>query len=322
MHGIDKIKQISAVLLAMLLLSVLSVPAFADEGRPIGNFAEGNTYSTSSAESTDTSGGGEQLIYLSGGVSYGAESGLMYRDVGNSRFGINVPDGAVVTEPVSVSLAPSLTGVLYKNGVEISDADLSHITDSGKYILAVTANDSTQSVRLGFTILSSPSGQVKEYEMPDDFYVVSATLNGEEASYSQTYVDMSSDGDYVINYRSPEAKKDMQLVVTVDHTPPTATLTGITDGKANGPVTVTDVEEGVQIHLTRNGEQTTYTGTISKTGAYVLTLRDSAGNQTAYDFVVVTYANTSVKALLATGGVLVLALLGYIIYYGKYIRVS
>lgn len=321
MHtSLDRKHKFAALLLSAVFLFVLCVPAFADQGEAIGNFEQG-TGESSRVENSGTEDG-EQLITLSGGVSYSPDTGLFYRDVENSRFGINVPDGAIVTGTVAAELAPSLTGVLYKNGNEIEGADLSYITAPGKYVLAVTANDSTQTARVSFTILTSPTGNVKEYKMPPDFFVVSATLDGEPASYSQTYVDMSGEGLYEISYRSPEADRDMMLSVTVDHTPPTVTLTGLTDGKANGPVTVSDVEEGAKVYLIRNGKQSVYTGTITETGSYSLTVKDEAGNETTYDFVVVTYANSSFKVLIATLAVLIIALVGYIIYYRKYIRVS
>lgn len=321
MHRKHDLKLFTAVLLAAVLLFAFAVPAFANQGEAIGNFEEG-TGESSKIEKDDTTVQEEKLVALSGDVSYSPTSDLFYRDVENSRFGISVPDGAIVTGSVRAELAPSLTGVLYKNGTEITDADLNSITDPGKYVLAVTANDQSQTVRVSFTIVSSPTGSIKEYKMPDDFYVVSAKLNGEEASYSQTYVDMSGEGEYEINYRSPEANKDMQLVVTVDHTPPAVTLEGVTDGKANGPVTVNGIEENDRVYLERNNKQVSYNGTIDQTGSYVLTVVDEAGNETVFDFVVITYVNGNFKVLIATGVLLILALAGYIIYYRKYIRVS
>jgi len=173
-----------------------------------------------------------------------------------------------------------------------------------------------------FTIVASPTGSIKEYNLPADFFVVSATLNGETASYSRSYVDMTGDGDYEICYRSPAADKELYLAVTVDHTPPMVTLTGITDGKANEPVTVADLEDGAEIFLDRNGKEIPFNGVIDETGSYVLTVKDEAGNETNYDFVVITYEKTDMKYLIILGVVLLAALAGYFVYYKKNIRVN
>ena len=321
MRKINRRKNIISVFLLLLLLFCLAVPAFAEQGEAIGNFS-GGTGESSRIEGETEGEDGEKLISLSNGVKYGTETGLFYQTVENSTFGVSVPSGAIVTGTVSASLPAALTGVLYKNGTEVENADLSKISAAGKYILAVTANDATQTIRVNFTIVSSPTGSIKEYKMPDDFYVVSATCDGEPVSHSQTYVDMSAEGEYVISYRSPEADKDFELRVTVDHTAPEAVLTGITDGKANGPVTVSIDEEDVKTYLVKNGKQVTFTGTIEDTGSYTLTLQDEAGNESVYDFIIISYMNSNSKVLVGALIVLLLALAGYIIYYRKYIRVS
>jgi len=322
MQGRLNFKTKASLLFTLLSLLSLSIPAHAEAGEPIGNFpADTVVSSTKESEAEDTDGG-ESFITLSDGYRYGEESHMFYRTVEKSDFCINIPDGAILTGTVSAQLSPSLIAVLYKNGNEVQDADISCITAPGKYVLAVTENDVSKTVRASFTIVNSPTGMVSEYKMPADFYVASATMNGESASYSRSYVDLSVDGDYKIEYCSPVIGKTMELSVTIDHTAPTAVLEGITDGKANGPVTVSGVEEGTSVYLFRNGKQVGFTGTISETGAYSLTLRDAAGNETAYDFVVVTYANTSLKVLIATAAVLVLALGAYLLYYRRYYRVS
>ncbi len=312
-------------LIAFVSMFALSLPVFAQQGEAIGNFVGKNTQQNEEQSTVEQSGEqiGSQLITLSGGdVTYDPDADLFYRVAGGSSFGVSVPDGAIVTGTVKTEIPPALTAILYKNGTELSGTDLTAISGPGKYVLAVTANDDMQTVRVGFTIVTSPTCSVKEYRMPADFYVVSATLDGDEATYSQTNVDMSRDGTYVINYRSPEAEKEMILCVKIDHTAPTVTLNGVVDGKANQPVTVSDVEEGAKIYLTRNGVQIDYTGTVADTGGYILTVQDEAGNETIYDFVVVTYANSSMKVLLVVVAVLFTAVVGYLIYYRKYIRVS
>jgi|GEM_PF-1861894 len=321
MHRKNVRKKIASVLLILLAFSAHALAAFADDGTAMGNFSELEEARTQTQSEDSAAAEGTREITLSGGTSYSPETQLFYYAVESCRFGISVPDGAIVTEAVRISPDSSLTTELYKNGIKLENVDLSSVSGAGKYILSVSENGALQEKRVSFTILGSPTNAVKEYILPADFYLMSATLNGSDASASQTYVDMADDGDYVISYRSPMADVDMQLAVTIDHTAPTATLSGIVDGKANGPVTVSDVEEGAEIFLLRNGKQYSYTDEIAETGSYTLTVKDAAGNETAYDFVVVTYANSSLKALILTGVVLVLALIAYIIFCRKYNRV-
>jgi len=122
-----KTKSLTILLLLSLLLSALALPAAAAEGEAIGNFPQ-SSYSQSESETAAESGTeSEKLISLSDGVSYSSEKKLFYYPVGSSRFGMSVPDGAIITEPVSIVTDAGLTATLYRNGTAQEKSSFSNI---------------------------------------------------------------------------------------------------------------------------------------------------------------------------------------------------
>ena len=311
----NKTTKFIALAAAALLLG--SAPAYAVTGEAIGNFDSDVQASVSDTE-TETAG---TDITLSDGTVYDTVKGVYRWTVESSAFTLNLPDGVITTGSVCATLAPTLTGVLYKNGEEVTGADLSNISSPGKYVLAVTENDDSKTKRVSFTIVSSLTGDIKEYELPADFYAVSATVDGADAVFSQTYVDMSEEGSYEIVYRAPKIDVQYTLRITLDHTAPELTFSGLTDGKANGPVTISHEEEGINIYIQRNNSKITYSDTLTDTGVYLVTAKDAAGNENTYEFVIVAYMNTNTWLLVGASGILVLALIAYLIYSRKFMRV-
>ena len=62
--------------------------------------------------------------------------------VGTLSFTSNIPNGAVLSknQTVSVTLPSGLTGILYRNGDVVTDAELTNINQTGNYLLEVSSH--------------------------------------------------------------------------------------------------------------------------------------------------------------------------------------
>jgi len=126
-----------------------------------------------------------------------------------------------------------------------------------------------------------------------------------------------------MTYRCNLTGIDYGLEVEIDHTPPSFTLDGVTDGSARGPVTVKDYSKDDSFRVLLNGENYKFPadGVLSLPGTYELTASDDAGNTVTEKFEIKFYLNY--QGLLF--GLLFLAVaaaaIGYMIWSRKKLRV-
>jgi len=250
--------------------------------------------------------------------------------LGSRSFLTSVPSGAVLSRnqitKVSISLPVGLTGTLYRNGDVVADADLTHITDPGSYLLEVRSSASTDSVAFPFTILGQMANSLMEISLPDGFSFEYARLNGEELTLEfDNYLELLEDGDYELCWSCPEIEQSYTVAFTRDATPPTLALPEVKDGQARSAVTLEDLEDGASILVESGGETRTITSrdaVIRNPGEYVLTVRDPAGNSTRYEFVIHVYFNLSAAAAIILMLAGVFALAGYSWHIRKHPRVG
>lgn len=224
----------------------------------------------------------------------------------NGRVYTNVVDGMITQESVSIHADDAVGCTLYLDGERQDEPDLSAITQPGSYVLQ-TANSTSSEPLFSFTILSETAGaSLSGYRVPAGFAVDSVSVDGVDKSAEGGYIDLSGEGVYAIEYECPAANKFYSLNIYIDHTPPTLALENVEDGKAHGPVDVSDLEEGVAMQVYRNGEEVTvYNNEIDRSGDYTIELMDAAGNRTTYTFTIMVYLNISAWAV-----VLLLVLIG------------
>lgn len=239
----------------------------------------------------------EDYVYISSGEYYDTQARTfvyVISQLQNREVYSNVPNGAVTTETVSVIVDDALTVELYRDGVLVSDADLTSITEPGGYTVSIIgSNTSYQPV--SFQIVSSVTGLLDEYTMPKGFSVNGVTLNGEKQNYSARSVELKDEGDYVIDYSCTLTGEEYRLMVTIDHTPPTLTLSNVNEnGIAKGPVDISDVEEGAVIYVLHDGKEVSAVGNkLNETGDYHIILTDAAGNTSEYVFRIGVYFNAA-----------------------------
>lgn len=244
------------------------------------------------------------------GALYDSETRCYIYSVNGLEVSMNVPSGIITTSAVAVVLPKTLKAVLYRNGVVCEKPDYSNINTVGKYVLVF---DTDKAQTLEFTIVGDVTGIISGYTMPDGFYVTSASFNGETINAIYNYIDMTKEGAYDIRYRSADNDVSYSLAVTIDHTPPELKLEAVKDGYAEGPVDISDLEDGCAISIIHNDKAINYQQTLSKSGKYEINLEDKAGNTNSYKFRIRVYFNFNsvvffiiVIAVIAALGVYIL----------------
>lgn len=265
--------------------------------------------------------GAGDLVELRNGV-YDRSDGLFHYTVKASGAEIrtNVVDGMVTAEPVRIEIPTGVNCQLYYEGRLIADPDYTNLTVPGRYLLDVSGSGQIYQA-LKFTIVNSVTGILDEYRMPADFEVREVWRNGQQIPGSVSSVDLTQEGNYEITYCCIPALEDYHLNITVDHTPPTLALEAVVDDLAKGPVDLSDLEEGASLYVEHNGKVIHPARQLSESGAYVVTVTDSAGNSTTYKFRIQFYFNISSLAFFAMVVIAVTAVSIYLVIYQKRMRI-
>lgn len=228
---------------------------------------------------------------VSSGVVYVASSRLYRYDTRQGSVYSSVVSGMVVQDSVSIEPEETLNWTLFRDGETVEEPNLSAITAEGTYVFQVAQNDGTMTQLLTFSIIGSISNALMGYEMPSGFLITDATLDGVPAPYERSYISMTEEGQYEIQYQCPAAGQVYTLSVLIDHTPPELTLVGVEDGVARGPVLLEGQQEGDTVQVYRDGSAEWYAAgeELTKSGSYIVQVTDEAGNSTQYAFVLQVY---------------------------------
>ena len=241
----------------------------------------------------------ENRVRLSGNMYYD----WLYRDfvypVSDtlSEVHADAADGMVLTTPVSLRITGEAALSVYKDGIEYT-GNTERISETGAYtVFAVQGGQSRR--MLGFTLVGSSTNALHTFVVPDGFYIREATRD-ESYIYADRYsVSMETEGAYAIEYECSATDIIYKLETRIDRTPTLLEFSGKIDnqGRVRSALRFSGLEEGGTAILTRFGENVPVTvdqdgsGTIPDPGTYRLTVRDAAGNETEYDFVILQYFN-------------------------------
>ena len=266
-----------------------------------------------------------QMIGLPGGGSYDRTSHFfVYQDsAGGGNVQVTVADGMITTQTVSVVPQEGTEVYLYRDGTAVTDQELTSISLPGVYSILGAGGDDSRQI-MSFTIVPEITGDIDSYTLPTGFYVTSMTHNGEvvEGSSVNT-IDLKENGDYDIEYRCQTTGVDYSLVLTMDHDAPELILDGVENGRANGPVTISGLNEGETLTILRDGNEVNLPmdSVLRDSGTYELTATDEAGNVTRAGCVIGMYLNNQaiVFFLLFIG--IIAAAIGFMVYSKKKLRI-
>ena len=310
-------KHWSRWLVVLALAAALCVPAFAEEdpfySGPLDNWTgEPVTDGVSSAPEE------ERLVYITDAMYYDRDRReFVYpTSAGMGQIFSNVADGMVVTDPVTVSADAGLTLSVYRDGEALENMALSGFYEPGEYVVYAKVGDRTEKL-LRFQIVGASAQLPHGYSLPDGFFILDATRNGEETYYDSSYINMEDEGAYRVEYVCPDTGLHYVLETTVDRTPPEIVLEGKRDdqGRFHSAVDVA-VEEGCAVAMTYNEspDQFPRDGHLTESGNYIIQATDAAGNTAARQFLIMVYFDFNSLlffALLCLSGA---AVLGYVLF--------
>ena len=287
-------RKLARPALCALLLLVLCVPVRAADTDYTGPL-DPETGQPAGEENRDSSG-------------RSALSGTMYYDwylhdfaypIGDTLGEVhsNAADGMVLTTPVSISVSGDSPVTVYRDGSEYT-GNLGRIDGVGAYTVSANLGGQTRRL-LSFTLVGSSTNTIHNLLMPDGFYITEATRDGEPVFADRYSVSMEEEGDYVVQYECSATDIVYKLETRIDRTPPALSFAGRIDsqGRVRSALSFTGLQPGDGVYLTRSGEPGDYTmnddgsATIYDPGNYVMIVRDSAGNEVEYDFIILQYYN-------------------------------
>lgn len=283
------LKALAGILASLLLCAVCAAAADMDYTGPVDPF-------TGDPAASSASGGTTDETEISSGVYYSTSAREFTIYCGGESGGAvtsNIVGDMVTTGAVHFAGDPLNDAALYLDGEELTDVDYTNISAPGKYILKFGNDDNASSFNIPFTIVSELTGALSGYTMPTGFSIEDATLDGETASFTDSYISMETEGEYSISYLCNATKQGYSLQVTVDHTPPVLALSNVQDGKASGPVSLEDAEDGATLEITLDGKTISPSRVLKSRGQYTVKITDAAGNSTDYQFLILTYFNSN-----------------------------
>ena len=273
-------------------------------------------------ESESSEAAEETIIWLTDNGYYDKNQKLYGFTTSEGDVYATVPDGMVTDDNVTVYIPDGMESVIYWDGLSAEFIG-GTLSSPGGYTVEVTV-EGEQIQLFSFFITGTYTNSVLNYTVPSGFRILSATRDGEVIDFTRYYVDMSLEGKYMISYDCPTADLAYSLNVTVDTTPPTLTLIGVDeDGKARGPVTLTDKGENDTLYITRDGEALSMilTYTFTQSGRYEVTVTDPAGNYTVYPFTIMIYLDRNGWIFGAILVAVIASVVAYIIYSRKHLKV-
>ena len=247
---------------------------------------------------------------------------------GDAEVHSNVVDGMIVSEPVSISADEGVELSISRNGVELENVNFNDIQTPGDYQVFARNSETASFVTLfTFTIVGARSIMPGGYVMPEDFYILDATLEGEETLYERNYIGMGEEGLYEVEYICADTARHYKLTTIVDRTPPEITLSGTMDeeGRYHSAVQINGLQNGDTIIVTRDGEPATISPNdwrLPEAGMYYVQVFDAAGNSTVLQFTILAYFDFNSLLFFALVCVSVVGVVVYIYLKRKKLKIA
>ena len=290
------IRKLISLLFCAMLLSALCAPALAvdmDYSGPV------DPETGEPAGSSQGQSGSSDRSLLSGSMYYDWIRRDFAYPVGDSLSEVHstAADGMVLTTPVTVSVKGETTLAIYKDGLEYTGS-LDRISDVGSYTVSAMVDGQPRRM-LSFTLVGASTNVLHTYVVPDGFYILEATRDGEPIFAGRYSVAMEEEGDYVVQYECSATDVVYKLQTTIDRSPTFLTFDGRIDsqGRIRSALKFSGLQTGDRVYLFRSGDsvdlklESDGTGVITEPGNYRLIVKDPAGNSVEYVFIILQYFN-------------------------------
>ena len=318
-------RMILALMLALVFLFILSLPAAADTG-----YTGVINPETGEPEDEQTPESYGDRTALTKNMYYDWSSRDYVYPIADSLGEVHVSaaDGMALTTPVYIRASADASVVVFCNGSEYTGS-LNSCSDAGEYVVSALVGGQQKRL-MSFTLLGKTSNQLHSFVVPDGFYILEATRDGESAYEDRYSVDMEPEGAYAIEYECSSTNLIYKLETTVDRTPPALVFKGKLDkqGRVRSKLDFSGLQNGDRIYLERTGEAVVPelngdgTGTIYDPGTYRMFVIDAAGNTVEYDFIILQYFNLQSWMFFLAVVLVIAAVTTYIVLQRKRLKIG
>lgn len=216
-------------------------------------------------------------------------------------FSMNVADGGITNDPVTIDSGEKTTVVVTKDGEAYDYKEGEAITEEGSYRAVITdAYGNTREVT--FQIVSAEAKTSIDYQLGEGCEITGVSHNGESVGYSGNRIVLTEDGTYVITY--VKDGETYSFTLRLDTTAPEITLSGVEDGgTVDGSVTIDGMSEEGTIEVYKDGVRIDYQlgDELTEYGHYEVVVTDALGNSRTYTFTLEFQMNGWAIALIAVG---------------------
>lgn len=262
-------------------------------------------------------------LHIAGNTYYdSAERAFLYyvNATASQAVRSNVADGMITEQVVSVKADTGVTLEVYLNGERLQSISEGTFQTPGEYVVMYVGGAVSERL-FSFTIVPKLCNSVTSYALPAGFEFTEAFLNEEAISFEKNYIKLTQEGEYNIRYRCMKTNVSYQLLLKTDFTGPVLSLESVTDGKAQGPVDISEAKNAAHIAIYHDGEKIGRKDVLTESGEYYIELADEAGNKTTYSFTILIYfdGNSWLFFLLLLGSCV--GIIIYLVHSRKHLRV-
>jgi len=278
----------------------------------------------------DSSANGGTRALISGNIYYDWTAHDFAYPVSGSLTEVhsNVMDGMIVSSPVTVKTGGDVSVSVYCDG-DLYSGDITNIRDVGSYAVSYDQGGSVKRL-FNFQIVGSSTNSISSFVVPDNFYISSATLDGEDVYEGRYTLSMEEEGLYEILYRCGPTDIGYTFSVTIDRTAPSLSFKGSVDSKqrVHSALYFYGLEQGDSIYLLKDGAVASPTlksdgsGYITDSGSYIMRVYDAAGNMKEYNFTIMMYLNSGSWLFFLLLIAAIAAVVIYIVMKRKHLKIG
>lgn len=200
----------------------------------------------------------------------------------------NVADGMITEQAVSVKADTGVALEVYLDGEQLQIISGGTFQTPGEYVVMYVGKSVPERL-FSFTIVPKLCNSVTSYALPAGFEFTEVSLNKESIVFDKNYIKLTQEGEYNIHYRCIKTNVSYQLQLQTDFTGPVLSLENVKDGKAQGPVDISDAKNAAHVTIYHDGEKIGGRDVLTESGEYYIELADEAGNKTTYSFTILIY---------------------------------
>lgn len=233
----------------------------------------------------------EPPLYIGGNTYYDSvEKTFLYYVNATAAQAVrsNAADGMITEQAVFVRADAGVAVEVYRNGELLQSLPGGTCQTPGEYVVMYVGGTIPERL-FAFTIVPKLCNSVTGYALPAGFEMTEASLNDEPVAFEKNYIKLTEEGKYNIHYRCIKTNVSYQLMVQTDFTGPVLSLENVINGKAQGPVDISDAKNASYVAIYHDGEIIGRREVLTESGEYYIELADEAGNKTTYSFTILIY---------------------------------